>query len=191
MKNREDYICINELEFSFDPTMSLKMAISKLFMQAKLRQKAGPFAKYLFGAVLQNRFPKEKILNERYNTSVNNKGYLSDFKLGDTVFHVSATPNFNVMENCKQNVNNGYRVFLIVPEESVIGARQNAELEMPNKIAVESLESYVANNLEFLSGFDKNKLVSVFRRLLELYNSRVESIDPDKSLLIKIPRALE
>ena len=154
MKNREDYICINELEFPYDPTNSLKMAISKLFMQAKLRQKAGPFAKYLFGAVLQNRFPKEKLFNDRYNTSENNKGYLGDFKIGDTVFHVSVTPNLNVIENCKQNVNNGYRVFLIVPEESVIGARQNAETTVSGKIAVESLESFVAYNLEFLSGFD-------------------------------------
>ena len=77
-----------------------------------------------------------------------------------------------------------------MPDNCVVGARQNAHTAAPDRIAVESIESFVANNIEELSQFAKDDLKSGFRRLLEKYNERVNSIELDKSLLIEIPPTL-
>ena len=69
-------------------------------------------------------------------------------------------------------------------------ARQNAQAASPDRIAVESIESFIANNIEELSQFAKDELKSGFRRLLETYNQRVDAIELDKSLLIEIPASL-
>lgn len=68
------------------------------------------------------------------------------------------------------------------------GAGQNAELMLPGQMGVESIESFVATNIEELSLFLKKKVVSGLRGLLEIYNRRVSDCETDKSLLIEIPR---
>ena len=77
-----------------------------------------------------------------------------------------------------------------MPDSCVVGARQKAHAAAPNPIAVESIESFVANNIEEQSQFSKHGLLSGFRRLLETYNERVDAIEVDKSLLIEIPPSL-
>jgi len=91
-----------------------------------------------------------------------------------------------VYEKCRHNLENGYRVFLLVPERALTGARQNAELMMPGRIAVESIETFVGQNIEELSYFSRDKLKSGFRRLLETYNARVDAAETDKSMLVEI-----
>lgn len=91
-------------------------------------------------------------------------------------------------KKCKRNIEEGYRVFILVPDRCLAGARQNAEITMPGKIAVESIESFVGQNLEELSTFSKDELIDEFRRMLEIYNLRVDAVEIDKSMLIEIPR---
>jgi hypothetical protein len=84
----------------------------------------------------------------------------------------------------------GYSAYLLVPDRVQIGARQYAESFLPGRITVQSIESFVAQNLEEISAFSKGRLVSGFRRLLETYNARVDQVESDKSMLIDIPRNL-
>ena len=53
-----------------------------------------------------------------------------------------------------------------MPDNCVVGAPQNAHAVAPDRIAVESSESFVANNIEKQSQFAKDDLRSGFRRLL-------------------------
>lgn len=61
---------------------------------------------------------------------------------------------------------------------------------MPGLVAVESIESFVGQNVEELSVFTKNGLVDGIGRLLQTYNRRVQEVEADKSMLIEIPRNL-
>ena len=61
---------------------------------------------------------------------------------------------------------------------------------VPGRIAVESIESFVGQNIEELSYFTRDKLKNGFRRLLETYNDRVDAAETDKSMLVEIPRNL-
>ena len=77
--------------------------------------------------------------------------------------------------------------YLLVPEQKVMGARQNAETVAPGRIAGESIESFVSQNLEELSAFSSEQLAAQFRQLLETYHRRVDEAQEDKSLMVDIP----
>lgn len=144
-------------------------------------------AQYLVGAKLQLRFPDVAIENKSYSTADDQLGRPGDFLVGNTAFHVTVAPMPAVYEKCKRNIAEGYRVYLLVPDRALAGARQNAELTVPDRIAVESIESFIGQNIEELSTFTKDKLADGFLRLLETYNQRVDTIENDKSMLIEIP----
>jgi len=175
------------LKVSYDSSKSTRQAIGDLLSNVREAGKGGQVAQYLVGAKLQLRFPEDQIGNESYSTADEQLGRPGDFLVGDTAFHVTVAPMSGVYDRCKQNLNDGYRTFLLVPENSTIGARQNAEATAPGQIAVESIESFVAQNVEELFSFSKNEISRGFRRLLETYNERVDAVEADKSVLVEIP----
>ncbi|MBI5664522.1 MAG: DUF4928 family protein [Nitrospirae bacterium] len=178
------------IKMIYDPAMSTWQNILELLSAARETGKEGPVAQHLVGAKLQLRFPDIEVSNESYSTADEQLGRPGDFYIGDTAFHVTVAPMGPVYEKCRENLENGYRVFLLVPERAQTGARQNAELMVPGRIAVESIESFVGQNIEELSYFSRDKLKNGFRRLLETYNNRVDEAEIDKSMLIEIPKNL-
>ena len=178
------------IKMVYDSSKSTWQNIQGLLSAARETGKEGPVAQHLVGAKLQLRFPEIAVSNESYSTADEQLGRPGDFYIGDTAFHVTVAPMIGVYEKCKQNLENGYRVFLLVPERAVTGARQNAELMVPERIAVESIESFVGQNVEELSYFSRDKLKNGFRRLLETYNGRVDAAETDKSMLVEIPGSL-
>jgi hypothetical protein len=96
-----------------------------------------------------------------------------------------------LFEKCKGNLERGKRVYLVVPDSIVTGTQQNAELLAAGKITVKSIEQFVATNIDELCDFETDSLRSGFLRLLETYNSRVDAIELDKSLLIEKPPNLQ
>jgi len=185
-----DYHSRKRLEIVYDPARTTWMTVKELLRQAEAVGKAGPVAQYLVGAKLQIRFPNIRVSNERYSAADVQTQRLGDFEVGDTVFHVTVAPGADIYEKCRHNVEQGLCVYLLVPDDFVVGARQNAEAAAPGQIAVASLESFIANNIEELSAFQRDQRISGFRCLLETYNRRVEEIELDKSMLIEIPRTL-
>jgi len=178
------------IQFGYDPDLTTWAAVREILEQADLVGKAGPVAQYLVGAKLQLRFPGAAIANDRYSAPDAQTGRQGDFQVEDTAFHVTVSPTPPVYDKCLHNTRGGLRVYLLVPDSCLVGARQNAQTVSPDRIAVESVESFVANNIEELSQFAKNELKSAFRRLLETYNKRVDAIELDKSLLMEIPASL-
>lgn len=178
------------LRVVYDPAKSTWQFINDLLSLARQTGKEGPVAQYLVGAKLQLRFPEIEVSNELSSTADEPSRRSGDFQISDTAFHVTVAPTIPHFDKCKRNVESGLRAYLLVPDRTLLGTRQTAEMILPGKIAVEPIESFVAYNIEELSVFSKNGLVSGFRRLLETYNQRVDEIEVDKSLLIEIPHNL-
>lgn len=178
------------IKLVYDPSKTTWQTIQGLLLTARETGKEGPVAQHLVGAKLVLRFPHLTISNESYSTADDQLGRPGDFWIGDTAFHVTVAPMSALFEKCAQNIREGYRVFLLVPDRTLSGARQNAELSMPGQMVVESIESFVSTNIEELSVFTKKEVVSGLRRLLESYNSRVTDCETDKSMLIEIPKNL-
>jgi hypothetical protein len=178
------------IKLIYEPSKTTWQAIQSLLLQAKETGKEGPLAQHLVGAKLELRFPKIEVGNESYSTADDQLGRPGDFCIGDTAFHVTVAPMPALYQKCQKNVDDGFRVYLLVPDRTLNGARQNADLILPGKIAVESIESFVSQNIEELSDFSKQKLAAGFRQLIESYNIRVDACEIDKSMMIELPKNL-
>lgn len=181
------YFAARRVKAVFDPNAATSRAIESIIESARQSGKGGAVAEYLVGAKLSLRFPDKTIRNKRFSTSDAQTGFEGDFEVGNTVFHVTLEPMPELYEKLRANLERGLRVYLLVPKERVVGAKQNADVVAQGRIAVESIESFVATNVDELANFDGENLRSGFRRLLEKYNERVDEIELDKSLLIDIP----
>lgn len=178
------------ISFTYSSTKTGWQVIHDVLENAAQEGKRGPVAEHLVGAKLTLRFPDIKIRNKSYSAADEQAGEQGDFKVGDTVFHVTVSPMAGVYEKCKRNLDQGFRVYLIVPEELVVGTRQNTEQLMAGKIAVVSVESFVSQNIEEISIFTTNGLKEGFYRLFDAYNQRVNTVESDKSLQFEIPQNL-
>jgi hypothetical protein len=175
---------------SYDPTLTTWHNIHNLLEDARKSGKEGLVAHHLIGASLQMSYPDFHICDARLHLPDSDPNRLFDFYIGDTAFHVTVSPMLDVCERCKRNLGDGLRVYLLVPDRSLAAARQNVDLIVPSGVAVESIESFVSQNIEEISYFSKSRLIPGFRRLLETYNARVEIAEIDRSLLIEIPKNL-
>lgn len=182
-----DYHSQQRLEVTYNPAISTWQLIHDLLEQARESDKEGPVAQYIIGAKLQLRFSETAVGNESYSTADVQLGRRGDFLIGDTVFHVTVAPMPAVYEKCRRNLRDGFKVYLLVRDRSVVGAKQNADATAPGQITVESIESFISQNLDELSTFSRREHESAVRRLLISYNQRVDAIENNKSMLIEIP----
>ena len=179
------------LKIQYDPAKTSQQLVHDLLKLASENGKAGAVAQHLVGAKLQLRFPSLTVENRPFSAADEQLGRPGDYIVGSTAFHVTVAPMPGVYERCQENLNNGLRVYLLVPEQKVMGARQNAETVAPGRIAVESIESFASQNIEELSAFSGEQLAVQFRQLLETYNRRVDEAQDDKSLMVDIPPNLQ
>jgi hypothetical protein len=186
----KDYHNRQKIKFTFDPSLSTWILIHNLIVAATDEGKAGYVAQHLVGAKLQLRFPNINVSNESASTADMQTNRPGDFLIGETAFHVTVSPMPAVYEKCKHNISQGIKPFLLVPDNKLIGARQTAESFCGNQVAVESLESFISQNIEEISTFHKDQLVLCMKDLINLYNERVDGVETDKSLMIELPSNL-
>ena len=179
------------ISFDYNAGASSREIINKILQVARERQKAGDVAEYLVGAKLALRFPSYDIRNSGASAADEQTDEPGDFQINDCVFHVTVAPNQGHYDKCKANLANGMRVFLLISDDRLLGARQMAEQEIGEGVSVESIQSFVSQNIEELSDFAGDKVRRNIRLLLEKYNERVSEVETDLSLRIKVPTALE
>lgn len=190
VERARDFLDSNRIAFDYRPSMSSREIVGKILATARERQKAGDVAEYLVGAKLAIRFPAYDIRNSAASAADAQVEEQGDFQINDCVFHVSVAPNAGHYEKCRSNVDNGLRVFVLVPDARLVGTRQVVEQELGDRVSVESIESFVSQNIEELSEFASANIANNFRLLLEKYNERVAEVETDLSLQITIPAAL-
>ncbi len=156
------------LKIEYDPTSTTQHMIHSLLIEAGQTGKRGAVAQYLIGAKLQIRFPNIAIRNESYSTADEQSGLKGDFEIGDTVFHVTVSPMLKLYEKCERNLHEGFKVYILVPDENVYGAKQNADIIGSGKICVESIESFIGQNIDELSTFSKHGNLKEFSNLLKI-----------------------
>lgn len=153
--------------------------------------KRGAVAHHLVAAKLALRFPTIEVANRSFTTADAQLGFPGDFLISDTAFHVTVSPMLPVVEKCKENLKNGFRAILLVSDSRVLTARQFAEdLEVDSRVGIYAIEDFVGQNIEELGQFSTQNVREGFRNLLVKYNERVEQVEPDKSIMIDIPKNL-
>ena len=179
-----------KLSIEYRRELTSRGIIGMLLQSARERSKVGEVAEYLVGAKLSLRFPTYEIRNSAASAADDQSEESGDFQINDCVFHVTVSPNFGHYEKCDRNLANGLRVFLLVPDEILAGARQNAEQMAGGRISVESIESFVSQNIEEMSEFEGRKVPQHLRKLFQTYNERIAGVETDLSLQINIPSSM-
>ncbi len=187
----KDLFNADKISFEYSSNISSREIVDKILEAAGNRQKIGEVAEYLVGAKLALRFPSYDIRNSAASAADEQTDEQGDFRINDCVFHVTASPNRGHYDKCNRNLANGLRAFLLVPDEKLSGARQIAEQDIGKGVSVESIQSFVSQNIEELSAFAGDKVAENLRSLLEKYNERVGEVETDLSLQIKIPTSLK
>lgn len=184
-----DYHAQQRIKIEYDPSKTAWQTIADLLAIARETQKDGPMAQYLVGAKLALRFPHIEIGNESYSTADDQLDRPGDFLIGDTAFHVTVTPMPGVYDRCRRNIQQGYRVYLLVSDRRLQGTKETISDDdvLNGKVAVESIETFISQNIDELSAFRADQLINGFRNLFERYNNRVNIIETDKSLMVEIP----
>lgn len=131
-----------------------------------------------------------EIENHSYTTADQQLGRPGDFLINDTVFHVTVAPMPAVIGKCENNIRQGYRAILLVPESKTMAAKQMAETLNVNQIGIFSIETFVGQNIEEISQYQKNELTQGFLNFLRKYNERVAAVETDLSMQIEIPENL-
>lgn len=179
-----------KLKLTFNSSDSTWHIIHNLMLAAANEGKAGYVAQHLIGAKLELRFPDITVSNEPASAADLQTQRPGDFLIGHTAFHVTVAPMPAVYEKCRHNISQGYKPFLLVTDAKLIGTRQNAEQVSEKQISIESIESFVSQNINELSNFDKNELAGSLKELVTIYNKRVDEVETDKSLMIDLPSNL-
>lgn len=178
-----------KLPFSHPREMTTRNVLRRILDEAKKRGKEGEVAQHLVGAKLALRFPDRKIENRSASAADEPGGRAGDFLVGDTVFHVTVSPNSGHYEKFAENLEANLRVYLLVSNGILFGARQYVAERFGVRVEVESCESFITHNLEESFEFSSKKIPVGFLRLLEIYNARVREVEADLSLLVDIPES--
>ena len=174
----------------YDPGLPPWYFVSDLLALARERGTDGPVAGHLVGASLQSRFPDHQIRNTSSCASDVLKGGFGDFDVGETVFHVTVSPMPTLFKKCAESLEDGKSVYIVTLFRHVPGTFLAAAHYEPGRISVTSIEEFVSQILDWMSEFTIGQSKSRLKDLLETYNHRVDAVEVDKSLLIKLPANL-
>lgn len=186
----KDFHNRQKIKLVFDPKCSTWQTVHQLIEESQKENKAGPVAQHLVGAKLQLRFPNMRISNEPTSAADSPTNRWGDFSVNETIFHVTVAPMEALFKKCQQNLNEGLKVYVLVPDAKLAAAREMGKQFCNEMIAVESLESFISQNIEEISVFSSSQLKDNVTNLIKLYNNRVDAVEIDKSLMIELPSNL-
>jgi len=173
------------VEFEYRPSDSAPLVIGAIINAAG--KKRGAVAQHLVGAKLDLRLENESIPAHSAYTADDQTGRRGDFNINDTVFHITVSPKDSVYEKCESDVNNGFGVYLLVPEQVRTAAKETVENMYSNHINVKSIESFVGQNIDEIAEFSESLFNDKMKKLIKCYNERVDGAEANKSIMIEMP----
>ncbi len=163
-----------QIEAQYEPAMSTEKFV-KLVLSKATPKTSGAIAQHLVGAKLELRFPDIDVTNHSASTADAPTERSGDFIIGDTVFHVTMAPQDLIFLKCKRNLVAGYRVYLLVPEGRLqLALRKAKAFEVENDIVMKSIESFIGQNIDELGMFSTKLLRQELRKLIDVYNRRIQ-----------------
>lgn len=189
-----DFYSKQRIKVDIDSAKPVSCFVRSVLDAAELRddKPTGTVAQHLVGAKLELRFPEKEIGRDNANAADVQTNRSGDFQIGTTAFHVTVSPMAKLVGRCIENIHDGLRPYVVVPDDKVGFTRGLFESEgIGTQVQVQGIETFVGTNIEELAQFDgaavRKELISLVRQ----YNARIEDIEPDQSLQILEPKWME
>ena len=144
--------------------------------------------KYHFlGATLQRRFKDLQIPNHPAYAADRQTAREGDFVVARTVYHFAAPPTRAVAQKCSLIIRARKHPVLLVPQEKVYVARVLVEEEgLEDFVSIFSLEDFIALNMIAIAIEADRDFFAVLMEIVDIYNRRIEEVETDLSLRIKL-----
>jgi hypothetical protein len=147
----------------------------------------GKVEQHLVGAKLERRHPNIPIANHPGHAADAPTSRDGDFRVGDTCYHVTATPSLPLIKKAALNLESGLHPLLLVPRDQVQRAIHLAEgQEIEERITVIAIEDFLALNIIEMSEGQQQSFVNTLKSIVEIYNRRLEEVETDMSLKIEL-----
>ncbi len=177
-----------------DTTRGLRHIVQDILKQAVERQKstpgmyyAGAVMQHLVGAKLDCAIGQGKFEHNSFSTADAPGNRAGDFLVGDVAIHVTTSPGEEVIERCRENLNDGYKPVLVTLQRGIIVAEGLADnTGLADRIDIFEIEQFVALNLYELSQFAAAGRRVAVADLVNRYNEIVDDMETDPSLKIEI-----
>lgn len=187
---QEDYFAKQRMKVAIDPRKPVSSTVADILAAARARsdQPTGAVAQHLVGDKLELRFPELDVGRDKANSADQQTDRQGDFQLGSTAFHVTVSPMPKLVGRAQENLREGYRPVVLVPQDKVPFAIGLFESErLGGRVGVQSIESFVGTNVEEIGGYSSEGIRDAVARLVRRYNERIHDCETDKSLMIEEP----
>ncbi|MDX1966829.1 MAG: DUF4928 family protein, partial [Planctomycetaceae bacterium] len=169
-------------DLQFTPTIW----IESILEQSKGRS-GGKVEQHLIGAKLERRFPNDAIENHAGHAGDAQTGRLGDFTLGNTVYHVTASPGLSVIDKCGRNLAAGQRPILLVPRAGISRAIALAEeRQLERRIMISAIEDFIGLNIVEMALGRDSEFLTILKEIVDIYNRRLRAVETDLSLQIEV-----
>ncbi len=112
---------------------------------------------------------------------------IGEFRVGNTIIHVTSAPEPNLIDRCLANRRSGFRPLIISTRVGALYAEDLAD-QIGNNKAIEVLDiiQFLVSNMLEWTAFDGSKRRNTFEDLIARYNVIVEACETDPSLKIEV-----
>ena len=189
----KDFFAGKPLLMKLDAAKSMRAAVRELIAAAEKRQSenrgstiVGTILQHLVGAKLSLILPN---VPELHGASVADavSDRDGDFAVEDVVIHVTSSPGEAVIRKCQRNIDDGKRPILITTYKKVLVAEGLADdCGINDRIDIFDVEQFLASNLYELGAFTSTGRKETATRLIDVYNSIIDSCETDPSLKISL-----
>lgn len=172
----------------YHPTWTTHFHVHRFVTAAEFLGHGDTVTRHLLGATLQCRFPGmcQQALNSATLLPAGR-----DFLIGDTAFHVAIAPRDVDIKKCRDDLQAGRFVYLLVPDGTLMGVQQDVAIrarmhDAVDRIVIESVEAFISSMIEWQAAFDGNVVAHVFASVIDRYNQRLSVINANPSLFIQL-----
>ena len=185
------YHKLGGIEIEYRDSESIQAFVSRLLKAAS--GNSGAVLQHLVGAKLEIRYADDdtvSISHHRYAAADQQTGRRGDFEIGNTVFHITMSPDEGTIKKALQNAKAGMQAYLLAPSEKyllMIELAKSVDPDCQKKVNLFSVEQFLVQNLDELAKFDKKGSLMKLCSLLEKYNELVDKHEGDACLKVIIP----
>jgi hypothetical protein len=195
-----DYFASTPLKLRLDASRSLRAVVHDILVQAEAREKQLPGVRYrgavlqhLVGATLDCALGSEHVQHHSYSTADAQSGRVGDFVVASTAVHVTTAPSEALIEQCRDNLNDGYRPVIVTIDDRANkqhgialaeGLARNVDLD--DRIDVFEAEQFVTLNLYERGRFSESNRRIAVSDFVKRYNEIIDQVETDPSLKIAI-----
>jgi hypothetical protein len=158
-----------------------------VILESARGRSGGIVEQHLVGAKLERRFKTITIPNHPAHAGDRQTEREGDFRISNSVFHVTATPTRDVLRKCASNASAGMHPVLLVPAGEVNRAKLLAEVEgVAASATVISIEDFLTMNIIELAAEESSDFFTILKEILVIYNRRLVEVETDLSLQVEI-----